>query len=140
MHGFSNAIGNSELMKRQRSGTDTIEFHILPKAPNGKGTYTHPRRYKIKTARAENQKDSYFPAASHQAILNKMNTKSDNIKGTNIDNENKPQQKHRLGTVSNKLPGGGEEGLKTVLRAHNLALGSAVVHEHTSYSVPVNDF
>ena len=28
------------LMKRQRSETDTIEFHILSTPPNGKGTQT----------------------------------------------------------------------------------------------------
>ena len=36
--------------------------------------------------------------------------------------------------------GGGGWALKPVLRAQNLALGSAVVHEHTSYSVHVKDF
>ena len=52
----------------------------------------------------------------------------------NIDNYNKPQQKHRLRTVSNKLLGegevGGGGGLKPVLRCSNLDLGSAVVHIH----------
>ena len=30
----------SKWIKRQRSGTDTIEFHILPQIPNGKGIPT----------------------------------------------------------------------------------------------------
>ena len=30
-------------MKRQRPGTNTIEFHILPQTPNGKGTHTQQR-------------------------------------------------------------------------------------------------
>ena len=30
----------SKYMKMQLSGTDTIEFHILPQTPNGKGTQT----------------------------------------------------------------------------------------------------
>ena len=54
----------------------------------------------------KSQRDSSFPADGHKAILNKMNTKSKtNRKRTNIDSKNKPQQKHRLGTVSYKLLG-----------------------------------
>ena len=34
-------------MKRQRSGTDTIEFHFLPQTPYGKGTQKC-RRHKVK--------------------------------------------------------------------------------------------
>ena len=50
-------------------GTNTIEFHTLPKTPNGKGIQT------IKSAQAESQEDSSFPADGHRAIpiLNKMN-------------------------------------------------------------------
>ena len=45
------------------------------------------------------------------ATLNKMNNKSKtNKKRTNIGNYNKPQKKHRLGTVSNKSLGGGRGG------------------------------
>ena len=56
----------------------------------------------------KSQRDNSFPADGHKAILNKMNNKSKtNRKRTNIVNKNKPQQKHRLGTVSNKLLGGG---------------------------------
>ena len=62
---------------------------------------------KIKTAKVKSQGDSSFPTDGHKAILNKLNSKSKtNRKRTNIDNWNKPQQKHRLGTVSNKLLGG----------------------------------
>ena len=68
-------------MNMQRSGTETIEFHILPSG-NGTHTRTHThttetaQNKKSKTARAESQGDSSFPADGHQAILNKMNTKS----------------------------------------------------------------
>ena len=59
---------------------------------------------KIKTAQVKSQGDSSFPTESHTAIQNKLNSKSKtNRKRTNIDSYNKPQQKHRLGTVSNKL-------------------------------------
>ena len=72
--------------EKQRSGTDTIEFHILPQTPNGKGIDTQLRWHEIKTARVESQGDSSFPD-DHQAILNKMNTKSrTNKKQTNIYN------------------------------------------------------
>ena len=63
----------------------------------------------------KSKEDSSFPADGHKNILNKMNNKSiTNRKRTNIDNYNKSQQKHRLGTVSNKLLG----ELKPVLRDH----------------------
>ena len=55
----------------------------------------------------KSQGDSSFPTIGHKAILNKLNSRSKtNRKRTNIYNWNKPQQKHRLGTVSNKLLGG----------------------------------
>ena len=54
----------------------------------------------------KSQRDSSFPADGHKAILNKMNNKT-NGKRPNIDSYNKPQQKHRLGTFSNKLLGVG---------------------------------
>ena len=44
------------------------------------------RRHKIRTARAESQEDSSFPADGNQAILNKMYKKSETIKKRkNID-------------------------------------------------------
>ena len=50
------------------------------------------------------QGDNSFLTDGHKAILNKLSSKTKtNRKRTNIDNKNKPQQKHRLGTVSNKL-------------------------------------
>ena len=79
------------------------------------------------------QRDSSFPTIGHEDILNKLNTKSKtNRKRTNIDNNyNKPQQKHRLGTVNNKLlRGGGRKGLTGVVRCNNLILASDVVHIH----------
>ena len=81
------------------------------------------------------QGDSSFPTDGQKAILNKLNSKSKtNRKRTNADNWNKPQQKHRLGIVSNKLlcvlGVGGGKGLKPVLRCSNLTIGSAVVHIH----------
>ena len=60
-------------MKRQQPGTDTIEFHLLPWTPNGKGTQF--RRHTMRTVRAESQEDSTFPADGQPAILNKMNKK-----------------------------------------------------------------
>ena len=69
----------------QLSGTDTIEFHILPRHIKGKG-HVQLRRHKMET-RAETRGDSSFPADGNQVILNKMNTKSKtNTKRTNIDN------------------------------------------------------
>ena len=46
---------------------------------------------------------------------------------------------HRLGTVSNELFGGGGV-LNWFYAQATLALGSAVVQKHTSYSVRVKDF
>ena len=51
----SHKLWQPKQMKRQRSGTHTIEFHILLQTPNGKGTHAQPRRQKMKTARAESQ-------------------------------------------------------------------------------------
>ena len=86
----------------QWSGTDTIEFHILPETSNGKEIPTITTA--LKTAQVKSQVDSSFPTDGHTAILNKLNTKLKRIrKRTNIDNLNNPQQKHRLGTVSNIL-------------------------------------
>ena len=77
-----------------------------------------------------------FPRDGHKAILNKMNNKSKtNRKHTNIDNKNKPQQKHRLGKVSNKLLA----GLNRVYARTTLTLNFAVVHIHTTYSVRIKD-
>ena len=50
----------------------------------------------------KSQGDSSFPTTGHKAILNKLNTKS--------KAQNKPQLKHRLGTVSIKLLVGGSGG------------------------------
>ena len=48
----------------------------------------------------KSQGDSSFPTDGHKAILNKLNSKSKtNRKLTNIENWNKPQHKHRNGTV-----------------------------------------
>ena len=66
---------------------------------------------KLKTVRVKSQEDSYIPTDGHKAILNKLNCKSKtNRKRTNIDNLNNPQQKHRIGMVSNKLLRGGGGG------------------------------
>ena len=44
------------------------------------------RQHKVKTARAESQEDSFFPADGHQTILNKINKKSEtNRKRTDTD-------------------------------------------------------
>ena len=59
-------------MKRQWSGTDTIEIHILPQTPYGKRTKTVKTK-SSKTAQAEIKEVSSFPADAHQVILNKIN-------------------------------------------------------------------
>ena len=50
---------------------------------------------------------------------------------------NKPQQKHRLGTVSNKLLGRGFNRFYTYT---TLSLGSPMVHKHIRYLIRVKDF
>ena len=55
------------------------------------------------TIQAEIQEGSSFPADNHQTIRNKTNKKS---RGKEKDSENKPPQKHHIGTVSNKLLAG----------------------------------
>ena len=78
----------------------------------------------------KSQGDSPLPTDGHKAILNKLNSKSKaNRKRTNIDNENKPEQGHRLGTVSSKLlvgMVGGGWGLNRFYAASTLALGSVL--------------
>ena len=50
-------------MKRQWSGTDTIEFQVLPKTPEGgKGSQTIKTPSSIKIAQVESQEDNYFPS------------------------------------------------------------------------------
>ena len=57
---------------------------------------------KYGTTQVESQENSSFLADGHQTILNKVNKKSKtNRRRTNNDNQNQPQQKHPLGTVSN---------------------------------------
>ena len=68
----------------------------------------------IRTAREESQEDSSFPADGHQTIL---------IKSTKF-----------LWGV------GGGGVLNRFYAATTIALGFAVVHKHTSYSVRVKDF
>ena len=52
-------------MKKQWSGTNATEFHILPQTPNGKGTQTL-KTVLSKTAQAESQEVSSFPADGHK--------------------------------------------------------------------------
>ena len=78
-----------------RSGTDTIEFHILPQTINGEGTQTiktawssktiQKKQNKKKTKTKKKQDNSTFPADGYQIFLNKMNTIS-NRKRTDNDN------------------------------------------------------
>ena len=78
-------------------------------------------------------RDSSFPTIDHKAILNELNSKSKtNRKRTNIDNENKPQQKQSIALERLVINywGGGEGGLKPVLHSNNLTLGSDVDHIH----------
>ena len=63
-------ITNGLILWLQRSGTDTILYHILPETPNGKviktqGNITHKRA---------------FPAGHHKAARNSQ----DSIKETNV--------------------------------------------------------
>ena len=96
--------------------------------PYGKGK-KHSRRHTVKQHKRKAKKSHV-----HQAILNKINkSPKTNRKRTKNYNKNKLQQKHRLGTISNKLLG------RFRARA-TLALGSDVVHKHTSCSVRVKDF
>ena len=54
--------------------------------------------YKI--TKTESQDDSSFPADGHNSIITKANEMSRaNTKRANNDNDNKPQQMHRLGTI-----------------------------------------
>ena len=56
---------------------------------------------KYKTVQEGRQEESSFLIDGHQFILRKANKKpKPNRKQMNNDNQNKPQQKHRLGTVS----------------------------------------
>ena len=68
------------------SGTDSMECHILPKTPEKfKNTITVDG-INYKTARAESQEDSSFPADGQQAMLNKANRMSKTYtKKTNTD-------------------------------------------------------
>ena len=62
----------------------------------------------LETTQVKSQGDSSFPTDGHKAVLYKLNSKSKiNRKRVNFDNYNNLQQKHRLGTVSYKLLGGG---------------------------------
>ena len=62
---------------------------------------------KIKTTQVKSQGESSFTTDGHKAMLNKLNSKpKTNRKRIDINNYNKPQQKHRLRTVSNELLGG----------------------------------
>ena len=88
--------------RRKGNGQKPNQSHSTscPQYQAGK-EHVRLRQHKIKTVLAENQEDSSFPADGQTAIINKMNNLSKtNTKRTNIDNKNKPQQKHRLGTVS----------------------------------------
>ena len=76
------------------------------------------------------------PAASEQKVF-----ESENLCDLGHRSNNKPQPKHRLGTVSNKLlcVWGWGGGLHRFYVATTLALGSAEVHKHIGYSIGVKD-
>ena len=77
--------------------------HTAPDTTRETNTNNQECRKK-NTAQAESKEVISFPADVHQAILNKINNSSKtNRKRTHIYNYNKPQQKHRLRTVSNKF-------------------------------------
>ena len=91
---------------------------------------------KIKTAQVKRQGDRSFPTDGHNASLNKLSSKSKrNRKRTNIDKSNKPQQKHRLGTVSNKLL----EGLNRFTLQQPLPRFCCGSYTHRRCSVRVKD-
>ena len=50
-------------MKRQWPGTDTIEFHILPQLPNGKGKHT------IETAQNKKKQDRKAMGAALSQLI-----------------------------------------------------------------------
>ena len=68
----------------------------------------------METSLAESQTDSYFPTKWPNGY-----PKQKDVSGTHIQrrtNKNKPWQKNRLGTVSEKYF---TWGLKSILRSHN---------------------
>ena len=50
--------------------TDTIEIYILSKTPNGKDNIQTTKTAQNKTAQAESQEQTSFPADGHQANQN----------------------------------------------------------------------
>ena len=81
----------------------------------------------------KSQGDIFYPTDDHEAILNKLNSKTNRIRA-NIDNLNKPQQEYRLEpSVINYWEGGGRGGgaggLKLGLRCSNLTLMLSVMQE-----------
>ena len=126
----------------QWSGTETIECHILPRAPNGKGTQTIKTELS-KTAQAESQEDSTFPIDGHRAIVNKTHKKSKTTrKRTNNDriNHNRNTALERSITNYWGWRGGGRGIINGFYTRATLALGSAVIQEHTRYLGCVKDF
>ena len=58
-------------MKMHRSGTDKIEYNILPKEKNGKGAQHNTKNsISYNPKHVESQEDSSFPVDSHPAFLN----------------------------------------------------------------------
>ena len=80
----------------------------------GKETQTRNNWTLMETSVAESQMDSYFPTKWPNGYP-KQNDVSDTHSKTNY-NKNKPWQKNRLGTVSEKYFTG---GLKSILRGYN---------------------
>ena len=71
--------------------------HPAPDIKRERNTNTKDE-IKYNTTSAESQEYICFPSDGHQAILNKANRQT--------DNEDRPQQKRRLGTVSNTIVAG----------------------------------
>ena len=98
-------------MRRQRSGTDTIKFHILPYTPNGKGKHT------IKTAKNKNSKSRKTRGDGQQAILNRMKRQTERRRTFSIRiNHNRSTAVERSAKTGWSRRGGGGGGLKPVLR------------------------
>ena len=75
---FSSAFGvrlgclpSPKVNGNDQEPVSTIEFHILPQTPNGKGIQTI--LHKVTAVQAESQEDSSFAADGHSAILTIFN-------------------------------------------------------------------
>ena len=126
-------------MKRQRLGTDTIEFHILPKHQTGK-EHKHQERRQVKNSTSGKPRGHLIPnrrpPAHPQHSKQKLRRQKENGRTMTI------RITHNRGTALERsiIHHLGREELKQFYTLAILALGSVVVYEHISYLVRVEDF